>query len=662
MQPHSITIGSGRPEFSNKQRFHIMHTTMRYIIFLLALLIPLSQAGASPESDFANWMAKATAGDAASQEKVGEAYYRGVGVKQNLNEAFAWLVKAAEQNDIHAQMGVAYFYSNGAVVAKDETAAFNWYIKAAQLGDPVAMRLVAERYRQGTGVSVNYEKSAEWFQKSAFHGDKESKSCLAYCYLTGAGVPKDPQQALALFLDSADLAPSRFLISYFYANGVVVTQDKAKAYMWCLLATEIDSNNTQYTKELEKLKSGLTDAQIIHATKAAAENKQVMVDGNQQCQGLTVAYLNKKNAHLPFHLESGAIIVPLQVSGLGEIYFLIDTGSQFSGIAQRTAEKLKLKSNDYIAVSGIGAKTSLARIAYDITLSTPELAFEKTSLMLLPDFDLDEMYGTPIGGILGMDVLSKTVVSINYTEKTITLSSPDAFEPKTDFTQIPLLLDRNLPYIEAQVINNGVRASGYFLLDTGANGCVYLTKCFQNIFPELKFKTLAANGSSGIGGVMPTIETRSQGVQVGSLVLSGPAVSLDQNTQGTHPNLVGGFMGVELLSRFEVILDAPHKSLYLKPNKTCSLPFPANAISGFGYKALRDDYKTVVVHTVIPGSPADKAGIKPEDVIAKINGQTTSVITLSGIYASLHKPQTHRLVVKRGTELINIKLEPIVIR
>jgi regulator of sigma E protease len=64
---------------------------------------------------------------------------------------------------------------------------------------------------------------------------------------------------------------------------------------------------------------------------------------------------------------------------------------------------------------------------------------------------------------------------------------------------------------------------------------------------------------------------------------------------------------------------------------------------------------------VLPASPAEKAGIKPGDVIVKINGQPVDAVPFSATYASLNQPQTQQLVVKRGTELIDIKLEPIVI-
>jgi TPR repeat protein len=101
------------------------------------------------------------------------------------------------------------------------------------------MRMVAVRYQTGLGVDVNNEKSVEWLQRSADQGNFEAQSSLGFAYLMGIGVSKDYEQALALFLGSAGVAQSRFYISNFYTHGWVGAKDKIKAYMWCLLATEM---------------------------------------------------------------------------------------------------------------------------------------------------------------------------------------------------------------------------------------------------------------------------------------------------------------------------------------------------------------------------------------------------------------------------------------
>ena len=75
--------------------------------------------------------------------------------------------------------------------------------------------------------------------------------------------------------------------------------------MWCLLATEMDSENTQYAEELAKLKSGLTATRLTQATKAAAEQNQLWAERKLQFQGPTISYLNKKTPACRFGSNRG---------------------------------------------------------------------------------------------------------------------------------------------------------------------------------------------------------------------------------------------------------------------------------------------------------------------------------------------------------------------
>jgi predicted metalloprotease with PDZ domain len=125
---------------------------------------------------------------------------------------------------------------------------------------------------------------------------------------------------------------------------------------------------------------------------------------------------------------------------------------------------------------------------------------------------------------------------------------------------------------------------------------------------------------------------------------------------------MGGMIGNETLSRFDVVLDMINGALYLKPNKQYASRFPAKVISGMEMKSLRDDFKTVVIHAVNPASPADIAGVKANDELLSVNGHDTRNLTLDLLNEELQKPQSHRLVVKRDGVLLKLKLKPIVIR
>ena len=63
------------------------------------------------------------------------------------------------------------------------------------------------------------------------------------------------------------------------------------------------------------------------------------------------------------------------------------------------------------------------------------------------------------------------------------------------------------------------------------------------------------------------------------------------------------------------------------------------------------------VLNVIEGSPADEAGILPNDVIRSINGVPTALISLGEIINKLQKKEGKRtsLTIKRGEEKIKVK-------
>ena len=61
-------------------------------------------------------------------------YYNGEGVPQDKEQAFFWLLKAAEQGDANSQYNVALMYGKGEGVKQDDASALEWMRKAAEQG------------------------------------------------------------------------------------------------------------------------------------------------------------------------------------------------------------------------------------------------------------------------------------------------------------------------------------------------------------------------------------------------------------------------------------------------------------------------------------------------------------------------------------------------
>jgi len=68
--------------------------------------------------------------------------------------------------------------------------------------------------------------------------------------------------------------------------------------------------------------------------------------------------------------------------------------------------------------------------------------------------------------------------------------------------------------------------------------------------------------------------------------------------------------------------------------------------------------QTAVIAEIVPQSPADKAGLKPLDIVEKINNQTIySLTAVSKLIGSLDPAEPVNLSVKRGDQTLNLTLK-----
>jgi len=76
----------------------------------------------------------ATAGFAEAQFNLGLFYHNGQVVTKDLDQAYAWYIKAAEQGHPKAEVNVAIFYYYGVAVPQDRVASYVWFRLAVDAG------------------------------------------------------------------------------------------------------------------------------------------------------------------------------------------------------------------------------------------------------------------------------------------------------------------------------------------------------------------------------------------------------------------------------------------------------------------------------------------------------------------------------------------------
>ena len=101
-----------------------------------------AEGESAPEtsSNFLETKARAEAGDASAQHKLGFMYKNGQGVEQDFKEAVMWYEKAADQGLALAQFNLGVMYHKGQGVEQNYVTGYAWWNIAATNGNQNAKK------------------------------------------------------------------------------------------------------------------------------------------------------------------------------------------------------------------------------------------------------------------------------------------------------------------------------------------------------------------------------------------------------------------------------------------------------------------------------------------------------------------------------------------
>ena len=118
---------------------------------------------------------KAQLGNATAQNRLGEMYEYGLGVKRDLKAAFNQYTLAADQGYVVAQHNIGRSYNFGSGVAQDFAIAENWYRIAANKGYNKSLFYLGTLYATAHGQDQSTDQDIiayAWMSNAAALGDK----------------------------------------------------------------------------------------------------------------------------------------------------------------------------------------------------------------------------------------------------------------------------------------------------------------------------------------------------------------------------------------------------------------------------------------------------------------------------------------------------------
>jgi hypothetical protein len=347
---------------------------------------------------------------------------------------------------------------------------------------------------------------------------------------------------------------------------------------------------------------------------------------------------------IAFELIDNRIFVNVMINGHGPFHLILDTGANL-GVSPEVAQKAGLTAESTSVTGGVGEKSVEAQNSHVRELTFGPVRLSNVECDIISTADSPYVFGKiPVDGFFGAEVFEKYVVRHDYQKKELTFYDPQTYAYSGSGESIAFERQGNIPVISASF--DGIDAR--FGVDTGARSALILYGPFvadHHLAEKYQPKFQGVSGW-GLGGPVRSSMVRSQSLKIGQFELHGLIARLSLNKSGaTATSSKAGLIGPDVLKQFVFICDYARHRLIFEKN------------SDFG---RRDSYDRAgiwlaqkgdafEVFDVIPGGPADQAGLKVGDHVLSVDGQEIAQMALTGL-------RDHWKTADPGT-LVNLQVQ-----
>lgn len=340
--------------------------------------------------------------------------------------------------------------------------------------------------------------------------------------------------------------------------------------------------------------------------------------------------------------DYGKPVIEATINGRGPFKLSLDTCAGGTVLDASLVRELGLTAHEQVEV---GDPTDAARIAAEAfrveTIAIGGAAFHGVEVV---SWDRSSLYASPDAprGVLGFPLFRDCLLTLDYPAglvriETGSLPAPDGRDI------VPLSLERSIAGVRAVIAGREALAH----VDSGSVGGIML--------PEKFAEGLAFRAPPEVVGAARTVNSEfelSRATLEGEVRLGRHAFpEMSVTLSRPIPHVV---LGTDFLRTFRVTFDQKNARARFERVEGAA-PAPARRTSGLMARPGPDG---LGVEKVVPGGPAEKAGLLAGDVIVEINGKDAKSMNPGELRSALTGERPVRLSVLRGGEAMEIEFTP----
>lgn len=341
-----------------------------------------------------------------------------------------------------------------------------------------------------------------------------------------------------------------------------------------------------------------------------------------EANGDAVKWLQSRGvAVLPVEYHARHLWLKVSLDGGPAEDFLFDTGASVTVLDSGFAARRGIPTAGRMQAAGAGASgsASFAKLGTVAIRGANgdgvELSGLKVAVMnVAPSFSA--YFWRDLAGVVGYDVISRFICAIDYDAGTLTLHDPKSWTYQGREAPLPMIMNGAVPGLRGRLDG---RYEGVFRIDVGSSSTVDLHTPFvrQHGLASRLRHSLPISGAGFAGSFHSTLG-RLKRMELGPYGWDDPIVLLSSATEGAFASEeFAGNIGNRLLERFRVTLDYEHRHIYLEPGKRYRerdiLTRTGLMLGWYG------DHVSAL--SVLPGSPAAKAGLREGERVTALDGK-----------------------------------------